>query len=56
MGQWRENRAEAIKSISDELLDLVSVSGSPEEGKAKLGEFAENSDLPILTWLVPRSG
>ena len=45
---WRENRAEAIKSISDELLDLVSVSGSPEEVRAKLGEFAENSDLPIL--------
>ena len=45
---WRENRAEAIKSISDELLDLVSVSGSPEEGRAKLGEFAESSDLPIL--------
>ena len=45
---WRENREEAIKSISDELLDLVSVSGSPEEGRAKLGEFAKNSDLPIL--------
>ena len=45
---WRENRAEAIKSISDELLDLVSVSGSPDEGRAKLEEFAENSDLPIL--------
>lgn len=45
---WRDNRTEAVKSISDELLDLVSVSGSPEEGRAKLGEFAENSDLPIL--------
>lgn len=45
---WRDNRAEAIKSISDELLDLVSVSGSPEEGREKLGKFAENSDLPIL--------
>lgn len=45
---WQDNRAEAVKSISDELLDLVSVSGSPEEGRAKLGEFAENSDLPIL--------
>ena len=45
---WRENRAEAIKSISDEMLDLVSVSGSPEEGREKLREFAENSDLPIL--------
>ncbi len=45
---WRDNRAEAIKSISDELIDLVSVSGSPEEGRESLGAFAENSDLPIL--------
>lgn len=45
---WRNSRGEAIKSISDELLDLVSVSGSPEEGKERLGTFAENCDLPIL--------
>ena len=45
---WRDNRAEAVKSISDELLDLVSVSGAPEEGREKLGAFAESSDLPIL--------
>lgn len=45
---WRDNRTEAIKSMSDELLDLVSVSGDPEEAKEKLGAFAENSDLPIL--------
>lgn len=45
---WRDNRTEAIKSISDELLDLVSVSGSPEEGRKKLGAFADSSDLPIL--------
>ena len=32
---WRENKAEAIKSISDELLDLVSVSGSPAGGKSE---------------------
>jgi len=45
---WRDNRAEAIKSISDELIDLVSASGSPEEGRERLGAFAKNSDLPIL--------
>lgn len=45
---WRDNRAEAIKSISDKLIDLVSVSGSPDEGREGLGAFAENSDLPIL--------
>jgi alkanesulfonate monooxygenase SsuD/methylene tetrahydromethanopterin reductase-like flavin-dependent oxidoreductase (luciferase family) len=45
---WRDNRAEAIKSISDELIDLVSVSGSPDEAKERLGTFADNSDLPIL--------
>ena len=45
---WRDNKAEAIKSISDELIDLVSVSGSPEEGRERLGAFAKNSDLPIL--------
>ncbi len=45
---WRDNRAEAIKSISDELIDLVSVSGSPDEARERLGGFAENSDLPIL--------
>lgn len=45
---WRDNRTEAIKSISDELLDLVSVSGDPEEAKEKLAAFAENCDLPIL--------
>ena len=45
---WRDNRTEAIRSISDELLDLVSLSGSPEEGRERLGGFAENSDLPIL--------
>ena len=45
---WRDNRAEAIKSISDELIDLVSVSGSPGEGRERLGAFTENSDLPIL--------
>ena len=45
---WRDNRVEAIKSISDELIDLVSVSGSPDEGRQSLGAFAENSDLPIL--------
>ena len=45
---WRDNRAEAIKSISDELIDLVCVSGSPDEAREKLGAFAENSDLPIL--------
>ena len=45
---WSDNRAEAIKSISDELIDLVSVSGSPGEGRERLGAFAENSDLPIL--------
>lgn len=45
---WRDNRTEAIRSISDELLDLVSLSGSPEEGRERLGVFAENSDLPIL--------
>ncbi len=45
---WRDNRAEAIKSISDELIDLVSVSGSPDEARERLGTFADNSDLPIL--------
>jgi len=45
---WSDNRAEAIKSISDELIDLVSVSGSPGEGRERLGTFADNSDLPIL--------
>ena len=45
---WRDNRVEAIKSISDELIDLVSVSGFPDEGRESLGAFAENSDLPIL--------
>ncbi|MXZ12546.1 MAG: LLM class flavin-dependent oxidoreductase [Candidatus Dadabacteria bacterium] len=45
---WRDNRAKAIKSISDELIDLVSVSGSPDEGRESLRAFAENSDLPIL--------
>lgn len=47
-GLWRDSRAEAVKSISDELLDLVSVSGSPEEGREMLGAFAGSSDLPIL--------
>lgn len=45
---WRDNRAEAIKSISDELIDLVCVSGSPDEARERLGAFAENSHLPIL--------
>lgn len=45
---WRDNRAEAIKNISDELIDLVCVSGSPDEARERLGAFAENSDLPIL--------
>ncbi len=45
---WRDNRAEAVKSISDELIDLVSVSGSPDEARERLGTFADNSDLPIL--------
>lgn len=45
---WRNNKAEAIKSISDELIDLVSVSGFPDEARERLGAFAENSDLPIL--------
>ena len=45
---WRDNRAEAVKSISDELIDLVSVSGSPDEARERLGMFADNSDLPIL--------
>ena len=45
---WRDNREEAIKSISDELIDLVSVSGSPDEARERLGTFADNSDLPIL--------
>ena len=45
---WRNDRADAIKSISDELIDLVSVSGTPEEGRERLGAFRESSDLPIL--------
>lgn len=45
---WRDNRAEAIKSISDQLTDLVSVSGTPEEGRKRLGAFRENSDIPVL--------
>ncbi len=45
---WRENKAEAVKSISDDLVELVSVSGSPENGREKLKRFLKNSDIPIL--------
>ncbi len=45
---WKKDRAEATRSISDELLDLISVSGSAEQATAKLAEFSTSSDLQIL--------
>ena len=45
---WKKDRAEATSSISDELLDLISVSGSAEQATAKLAEFSTSSDLQIL--------
>lgn len=45
---WNENRAEAVKCVSDGLLDLVCVTGSTETGREKLEEFASAVDLPIL--------
>ncbi|MCY3986284.1 MAG: hypothetical protein OXF23_04485 [Candidatus Dadabacteria bacterium] len=42
---WLENKAEAIKNISDKLLDLVSVRGFLGEERAKLTGFAGSSDF-----------
>ncbi len=48
---WRKDRAKAATAISDELLDLVSASGSTEQAEAKISEFSASSDLQIL--MVP---
>ena len=45
---WKDDRKAAVGSISDELLDLVCATGSVEEGRKKLGEFAACADVPVL--------
>ena len=45
---WKDDRREAVNSISDELLDLVCATGSVEEGRRKLREFASCADVPVV--------
>lgn len=45
---WKENKAEAVKCVSDGLLDLICVTGSAEDGRKKLEKFASEVNLPIL--------
>ena len=45
---WKNDREKAINSVSDELMDLISISGTKEEGLQKLAKYQENVDFPIL--------
>ncbi len=45
---WRKDREQAINTVSDELMNLISINGTKENGMLQLNKFEKNTDSPIL--------